>query len=344
MSEKIVKYLIYTPGGTPPFRIEDETGGNSATADELFLDGKMLIKVADYDEMDPVNATLTIIPISSEASSSPPESTGRPDSVSAPPSLAVPITSSPLYEFGIASPSKEEEAQIRRYNLNIFNVMEFTENYGGRQSELTLYYKGELDKGKKFLTESEGIKVNDKKSREDYIIDNNRVIEYVIVYIRIMNNYKYIDTEDIKQILENLNFIHEQLDAIYKQIGLYINKKLGRTSYDNAVIKLKVAVAYYLLAEYKDADEILESIDLNEVPSNGLLYMYVKYYHALVKQVQLNFLESDRLIIELMGYNNDLRTNSPNMYIRCMMVRGDNALFLYNKSQALSFYEKINLV
>jgi hypothetical protein len=102
-----------------------------------------------------------------------------------------------------------------------------------------------------------------------------------------------------------------------------------------------VAVAYYLLAEYKDADKIFDSIDLNEVPSNGLLYMYIKYYHALVKQVQLNFLESDSLIIELMGHNNDLRTNSPNMYIRCMMVRGDNALFLYNKSQALSFYEKI---
>jgi hypothetical protein len=42
-----------------------------------------------------------------------------------------------------------------------------------------------------------------------------------------------------------------------------------------------------------------------------------------------------------MGNNNNLQTNSPNMYIRCMMVRGDNALLLYNKSQALSFYEKI---
>ena len=342
MSEK---YLVYLPGETPPFGYVE----NEYVSDVLSNEHRreyIVIKIDNYNPSDPDESILTLLPKLTDNSSetSPESSPGSPESsdpVLAPPPPVAPEESSPLYEFGIVSPSKEEEANIRRYNLNIFNVMEFTENYSGRQSEANEYYGNELDKVKQSLTEREYTKVNDKTSREYYIIHNNRVIEYAIVYIRTMNNYKYIDTEDIKVILENLNFIHEHLDDIYKQIGLYINKKLGRTSYDNAVIKLKVAVAYYLLAEYKDADKIFDSIDLNEVPSNGLLYMYIKYYHALVKQVQLNFLESDSLIIELMGHNNDLRTNSPNMYIRCMMVRGDNALFLYNKSQALSFYEKI---
>jgi len=354
------KYLIYTPGGVPPFE-ETSFINNSDVADGLFPN--RLIKIENYNEGDPDSGTMSIIPVSSEASSGPSGSSGSsgppspsgspsrsessgspspsdspdPDSVPLPPS----ITSSSLYQFGIASPSQKEEEQIRRYNLNIFNVMEITENYGGKQKELNEFYKRELDEVKQSLIQREGVQVNAKKSREEYLIHSNRVIEYVIVYIRTMNNYKYIDTEDIKDILTNLNYIHNHLDVIYKEIGGYIIKKIGKTSYDDAVIKLKIAVAYYLLAEYKDADEIFKSIDLNEVPSNSLLYMYINYYHALVKQVQLDFLESDRLIIELMGNNNDLQTNSPNMYIRCMMVRGDNALLLYNKSQALSFYEKI---
>jgi len=332
-------YLLYTPGGDPLFS-KISFRNNPDIADGLLP--RRLIKIIDYDETDPESGSMSIVPVSSETSSSPPD-IYRPEMSNPVPSVPK-ITPSILYEVGIASPSKEEEANIRRYNLNIFNVMEFTENYGGSQSETNVYYKEALDEVKKSLTTSEYTKVNDKTSREDYIIHNNRVIEYVIVYIRTMNNYKYIDTEDIKQILLNLNYIHAQLDNIYKQIGPYINKKLGRTSYDNAVIKLKVAVAYYLLAEYKDADEIFESIDLNEVPSNSLLYMYIKYYHALVKQVQLDFLESDRLIDDVINNNNDLQTNSPNMFIRCMMVRGDNALFLYNKSQALSFYEKISTI
>ena len=334
-------YLIYEPAGDPTkFYIPDpqftSDGDGLSQLTQNASRFYRLIKITEYDEANPESGIMSIIPVSSEASSASPGSPD-PDSVPIPP----PIVSSPLYQFGIASPSKEEEENIRRYNLNIFNVMEFTENYGGKQSETHTYYGQELDKVKDSLARTEYTQVNDKTSREDYIIHNNRVIEYVIVYIRTMNNYKYIDTEDIKDILKNLNYIHDQLDNIYEKIGLYINKKLGRTSYDNAVIKLKVAVAYYLLAEYKDADEIFESIDLNEVPSNSLLYMYIKYYHALVKQVQLDFLESDRLMIELMGNNNDLQTYSPNMFIRCMMVRGDNALLLYNKSQALSFYEKI---
>ena len=343
-----VKYLIYEPAGDPKFHIPDPqfTNDEDAIFQTTTNDDRLyrVIKIEKYVEGNPESGDISLLPVSSETSSNFPGSSGTsksPDSVSAPPSLAAPEESSPLYEFGIVSPSKEEEANIRRYNLNIFNVMEFTENYSGRQSEANSYYKGALDEVKTSLTTSEYTKVNDKTSREDYIIHNNRVIEYAIVYIRTMNNYKYIDTEDIKVILENLNFIHEHLDDIYKQIGPYINKKLGRTSYDNAVIKLKVAVAYYLLAEYKDADEILESIDLNEVPSNGLLYMYIKYYHALVKQVQLNFLESDRLIEDVIKNNDNLVTNSPNMFIRCMMVFADNALFLYNKDKAINFYKDI---
>jgi hypothetical protein len=336
-------YLIYEPAGDPTkFYIPDpqftsNEHGLSQLAEHP-LNNYRLIKVENYDEANPESGSMSIVPSGSE--------TSRPPDIyraemSDPLPLVPKITPSTLYYSGIASPSKKEEANIRRYNLNIFNVMEFTENYGGAQSETHTYYAQELDKVKNSLASTEYTQVNDRTSREDYIIHNNRVIEYVIVYIRTMNNYKYIDTEDIKEILRNLNYIHDQLDNIYEKIGLYINKKLGRTSYDNAVIKLKVAVAYYLLAEYKDADEIFETIDLNEVPSNSLLYMYIKYYHALVKQVQLDFLESDRLMIELMGNNNDLQTYSPNMFIRCMMVRGDNALLLYNKSQALSFYEKI---
>lgn len=334
------KYLVYEPAGDPKFHIpdpqftSDEDGLSQLTQNASRF--YRLIKITGYDEANPGSGIMSIVPVSSEASSAS-SGSSDPDSVPIPP----PITSSPLYEFGIASPSKEEEEQIRRYNLNIFNVMEFTENYGGRQSESNQYYREALDAVKQSLTTSEYTKVNDKTSREDYIIHNNRVIEYAIVYIRTMNNYKYIDTDDIQQILVNLNYIHDHLDKIYEKIGPYINKKLGRTSYDNAVIKLKVAVAYYLLAEYKDADKIFETIDLNEVPSNGLLYMYIKYYHALVKQVQLDFLESDRLIEDVIKHNEDLVTNSPNMYARCMMVFADNALYLYNKDKAINFYKDI---
>jgi hypothetical protein len=186
--------------------------------------------------------------------------------------------------------------------------MEFTENYGGPQSELSMYYKRELDNVKKSLTERESVKVNDMTSRENYIIHNNRVIEYVIVFIQTMNNYKYIDTEDIKQILENLNYIHEHLDEIYMSIGSYINKKLGRTSYDNAVIKLKVAVAYYLLAEYKEADEIFESIDLNDSKESKLIQ---KIKASVVNNtVYLSYHQNDQIItksISNIGKNEELR-------------------------------------